>query len=174
LTGAAWLDGLVAILVGLYVLWTGYGLVRKAVLGLMDRANVDLLARLVDVLQQAREPGWIDLHQLRAWQAGDATFVDFHLVVPAHWTVARIHETHVRARDLLRRALGEATEIIIHFDPVDRRLGSDAASRPWTVQSAVRVPQPGELGSEPAGAEPPGDADPYQGAGEPSRSGAKA
>ncbi|HEV3122518.1 MAG TPA: cation diffusion facilitator family transporter, partial [Isosphaeraceae bacterium] len=155
LTGWGWLDSMVAILVGLYVLWTGYGLVREAVIGLMDRADPEMLARIVSALQAARQPGWIDLHQLRAWQAGEAIFVDFHLVVPENWTVAQVHDAHVRCREFLRSALGEATEIIIHFDPERRAATAHVEAREWTVESAVRVPGIGELGSEAVTPEPP-------------------
>src|SRR5262249_54882781 len=56
LTGRTWLDGVVAILVALNILRTGYGLVRDGVIGLMDRADPDLLARIVDALQVNRQP----------------------------------------------------------------------------------------------------------------------
>ncbi len=137
LTGLAWLDGLVAIGFGLNILWTGWTLVRESFSGLMDRADPALLGRVVGAIQAAREPGWIDLHQLRAWQAGDRVFVDFHLAVPSDWTVAQVHDTNDRLHDLLRDLLGEETELIVHFDP--DRPDFDAA-RPWTVETATRIP----------------------------------
>jgi cation diffusion facilitator family transporter len=148
LTGWQWLDSAVAALVGLNILWTGYSLVHQAVMGLMDRADPEMLTRIVAALREARQPGWMDLHQLRAWQAGEATYVDFHLVVPEHWTVSQLHDTHVDCREALRRVLGNSTEIIIHFDPGLRDPLAIEESRPWTVASAVRVPAAGELGSE--------------------------
>jgi cation diffusion facilitator family transporter len=148
LTGRQWLDGLVALLVGLNLLRTGYGLVREGIIGLMDRADPAMLGRVVEALQAERQPGWIDLHQLRAWQAGDRVFLDFHLVVPDHWTVSQVHDTHVRCREVLQRALGVPNEIIIHFDP-ERDDGFDEESkRAWTLPDAVRVPAAGERGSE--------------------------
>jgi len=149
-TGLTWLDGVVALLVGANILWTGYGLVREGVSGLMDRADPLLLARIVDALQAGRQPGWVDVHLLRAWQSGDRTFVDFHLVVPEDWTVVRLHEANHACEDLLRAALGEATEATIHFDP--DRPGRYDASRPWTVATAVRAtsrPVPVSEGARP-------------------------
>ncbi len=148
LTGANWLDPACALLVALNILRTGYHLVREGVTGLMDRSNPDLLARIVEALQAGRRPGWIDLHNLRAWQAGDRTFVDFHLVVPEVWTVGRLHDENDRCRDLLRMALGPATEAIIHFDP-DHDHDHDhdhddrdipPAEETWTVDRAIRSP----------------------------------
>jgi cation diffusion facilitator family transporter len=148
LTGRQWLDGAVAILVGLNVLWTGYGLAREGIIGLMDRADPEMLSRVVEALQAGRQPGWDDLHQLRAWQAGDRTFLDFHLVVPDHWTVGQVHDAHVRCREILRRTLGAPTEVIIHFDPEPPVEPSKESSGPWTLASAIRVPGAGERGSE--------------------------
>lgn len=131
------LDPTIAVLVGLNIIWTGFGLVREGFSGLMDRADPDLLARIVEALRTSRDPGWLDLHQLRAWQSGDRVHVDFHLVVPSSWTVEQIHDSHDAACDLLRAALGPRTETIIHFDP-SRPGGFETAS--WTLDSAVRVP----------------------------------
>ena len=65
LTKWNWLDGVVAILVALNILKTGYGLTRDAYLGLMDRADPELLEKIVAGLQENRQPGWIDIHHLR-------------------------------------------------------------------------------------------------------------
>lgn len=140
LTEIRWLDPLVAILVGLNILRTGYSLVREGARGLMDRADPVLLNRIVEALQAARRPDWNDIHQLRAWQAGDRTFVDFHLVVPPDRTVVQLHESHDRAREALRAALGPATEIVIHFDPDVPERSVTAPNSSWTVESAVRIP----------------------------------
>lgn len=150
LTHLSWLDGLVAIGFGLNILWTGWTLVRESFSGLMDRADPVLLGRIVAALQAAREPGWIDVHQLRAWQAGDRVFVDFHLAVPHEWTVSRIHDCNDRIHDLLRELLGDETELIVHFDPDRPDFDTD---RPWTVETATRVPgpDPAHAGPEPKG-----------------------
>jgi cation diffusion facilitator family transporter len=154
LTGWSWVDSAVAIVVALHILWIGYGLVREGFVGLLDRADPALLARIVDALQASRRPGWADVHQLRAWQAGDRTFVDFHLVVPEHWTVGQLHDANDVIRAALRAALGPETEVNIHFDP-DRpaRPGLDAR-RPWTVAGSVRTPGRPRAGTtEPAALE---------------------
>ena len=101
----------------------------------MDRADPALLARIVGALQDGRVDGWADVHQLRAWQAGDRTFVDFHMVVPETWTVLQLHEATERCRALLRASLGDATEVTIHFDPDTR--GDDPS--PWDVAGATRI-----------------------------------
>jgi cation diffusion facilitator family transporter len=139
LTGWRWLDPAVAVLLGANILRTGVGLVREAYSGLMGRADPALLDRIVGALQAARQPGWLDLHHLRAWQSGDRVFVDFHLVVPADWTVTQVHDAQDFARDRLREALGPAAEPIIHFDP-ERPGHAARLNRPWTRDAAVLGP----------------------------------
>ena len=105
-TGHTWLDPAVAVLLGLNILMTGYQLMREAAGGLMDRVDPALLERIVAALWDARRPGWIDIHRLRAWQSGDRTFVDFHLVVPDDWTVRQLQrqiDSHFYERTALSK-----------------------------------------------------------------------
>ena len=139
ITKLTWLDGVVALLVGLNILVTGFKLVQEGVGGLMDRSDRALLTTIVEALQAGRESGWIDVHQLRAWRAGDRCFVDFHLVVPDDWNVGKIHDMNHRCRDLLRNVLGDSTELIIHFDP--DHPGHFNPDATWTTETATRVPR---------------------------------
>jgi cation diffusion facilitator family transporter len=138
-TGWFWLDPVIAIAVGLNIVGTGLGLVRQAYSGLMDRADAALLARIVEALQAGRRPGWLDLHNLRAWQSGDRIFVDCHLVVPPDWTAARLHDALDQVEALLDAMHAGPVETIVHFDPAGPRLSYDAEA-PWTVATATRRP----------------------------------
>ncbi|MDX2036858.1 MAG: cation diffusion facilitator family transporter [Isosphaeraceae bacterium] len=138
ITGLQWLDGVVALLLGLNILVTGYNLVREGFSGLMDRSDPELLETIVSALEAGRVDGWIDIHQLRAWRSGDRAFVDFHLVVPPDWDVCRLHDTNDVCEELLETALGGPTELIIHFDP--DLPGRFNATDKWSVASATRAP----------------------------------
>ena len=81
-TGWNWLDGAVAILVGLNILVTGARLVHQAAAGLMDKSDPELLEEICRVIAEHRRPMWIDIHQLRARRAGTRVFIDFHLILP--------------------------------------------------------------------------------------------
>jgi cation diffusion facilitator family transporter len=147
-TGWSWLDSLVAMVVAMSILATGYHLVRDAMTGLMDRADRALLDRIVQALRDVRRPDWIDVHHLRAWQSGDRTFVDFHLVVPRDWTVVQIHVASDLCLARLKEVLGESTEMLIHFDPDQPELRGFGPMPAWNVSSAVRIPAAGDLGNE--------------------------
>lgn len=97
LTGLTILDPVCATLVSAYVAWMGIHLVRRSVAGLMDEqdpADDRRIRALLDthVGVGAVEPRICSYHKLRHRHTGRYHWIDFHLVVPADWGVARAHE----------------------------------------------------------------------------------
>ena len=87
-TGVAVIDPIVAALVALSVLWSGWKLVRSSVGGLMDEAPPpEQIERIREIISTHAE-GAIEAHDLRTRNAGSITFVEFHLVVVGSMTVA--------------------------------------------------------------------------------------
>jgi cation diffusion facilitator family transporter len=119
-TGAAWLDPLVACLVALHLFWTGFRLVREAARGLLDEEDPELLTRLVAELGPRIGQGVIHLHHLRARRAGRFHHVDAHLVVPEFWPVERAHAVSDELAQRVIRALGVEGELFFHTDPCRR------------------------------------------------------
>ncbi|MFZ5447448.1 MAG: cation diffusion facilitator family transporter [Thermodesulfobacteriota bacterium] len=116
-TGWTWLDGGVAVLVGLNILYTGSRLVHQASAGLMDTSDPELLEEICRVVAQHRRPMWIDIHQLRARRSGSHVFMDFHLILPRDLS---LEASHVEVK-LLEKILSDYFEgqadILIHADP---------------------------------------------------------
>jgi cation diffusion facilitator family transporter len=119
-TGLAWLDPLVAGVVALNLLWTGYRLVRLAAGGLLDEEDPALLDRLLGVLQPHLGQGVIRIHHLRAIRAGRFHHVDAHLVVPEFWSVERSHEMAEDLGERVVKDLGVEGEMTLHTDPCHR------------------------------------------------------
>jgi cation diffusion facilitator family transporter len=119
-TGIAWLDPLVAGVVALNLLWTGYRLVRLAAGGLLDEEDPALLDRLLGVLQPHLGQGVIRVHHLRAIRAGRFHHVDAHLVVPEFWSVERSHELAEDLGERVVKELGVEGEMTLHTDPCHR------------------------------------------------------
>jgi len=117
LTGLDWLDPLFAILVGLWILRSGYLIVRRSVGMLMDEADPSLLNRITLALAASRRPGWIAPHRLRAWRSGSLVRIDFHLIMPFYWTLEQTHEQEHAIHDALRELLDEPSEVIVHTEP---------------------------------------------------------
>lgn len=88
-TGWLWLDPVVAVLVALNIVREGVHLVWRSADGLMDRALEDEHRQAVaQVLDQFMGPG-IRVDHLITRRAGARRFVDLHLHLPPHWTLAR-------------------------------------------------------------------------------------
>ena len=117
LTGIAWLDPAVALLVAANIVREGLRLARSAVKGLMDEADPQLLEALSATLSRERPPEWIDVHGLRAWRSGALVHTDLHLVVPRYFDAERLHEISERVEARLLGGLTEPGEAVVHFDP---------------------------------------------------------
>jgi cation diffusion facilitator family transporter len=116
LTGIAILDPILAALVAVNVLWSGWRLVKESVGGLMDEtAAPALLARIRELISSHGE-GALEAHDLRTRHAGRTTFVDFHLVVPSRMSVAEAHDIGDRIEEALRAEV-EGALITIHVEP---------------------------------------------------------
>jgi cation diffusion facilitator family transporter len=115
-TGLHRLDGVIAVAVGLHVLWSGWGVVRSSVGGLMDEAPAgEVMSRTRAILHQAAD-GAIEAHDLRMRHAGRQAYLEFHLVVPGDMSVAEAHAICDRVEAALKAELPELI-ITIHVEP---------------------------------------------------------
>lgn len=130
LTGWQRLDPIVALLVAANIFWTGVGIVRRSISGLMDTA---LRAEDVTAVREVLEGytvGGVQFHALRTRQAGVRKFVSVHVLVPGAWTVQRGHELLERIEGDIRRVLPDAV-VFTHLESLD-----DPAS--WDDQTLER------------------------------------
>ncbi|MBV5316777.1 MAG: cation transporter [Desulfobulbaceae bacterium] len=118
LSGWTMIDPIVALLVAGNIVWTGVGLVRRSVDGLMDVVLPDEEQQLIEkVMVKYREKG-VDFHALRTRQAASHRFISVHMLVPGDWTV---HDAHHMAENFegdLRAELGDAL-VSTHLEPID-------------------------------------------------------
>jgi len=120
LTGRGWLDPLVALLVALSLLWTGFRLVRHAAGALLDEEDPVLLSRVLNALQGYVGHGVIRIHHLRAIRSGRFHHVEAHLVVPEFWSVEKAHDVSEDVAARVIRDLGVEGEMVFHTDPCHR------------------------------------------------------
>ena len=115
-TGILVVDAGIAALVALHVLWGGWSVIRDSTSGLMDEtAPPEELARIREVISLNSRDA-IEAHDLRTRHAGKATFIDFHLVVPANMSVGSSHEICDRLETAIKEALNGAVTTI-HVEP---------------------------------------------------------
>lgn len=116
-TGWLWLDGAVAIIMGLNIIYMGGKLVRQAFAGLMDASDPKLLEKIAAILKEHRQRVWIDIHRLRARRAGDRILLDFHLILPRDLDLVEGHRQVKELEAIFKARLGEEADILIHVDP---------------------------------------------------------
>jgi len=116
LTNIVWLDSALSIVVGLYILYNGYKLIRKSVSVLMDEADFTVVTEVIDVLNKQRRDSWIDIHNFRAQKYGNDLHIDCHLTLPNYFDLVKVHE-EVKLVDQLVNAQVTKTEFFIHTDP---------------------------------------------------------
>lgn len=118
-TGFAVLDSVLAALVALNILWSGWGVIKDSVGGLMDVAvPTETQKTIREVIAQSAE-GAIEAHDIRTRQAGKLTFIDFHLVVPGAMSVDDAHTICDCIEGKLREAV-EDVQITIHVEPENK------------------------------------------------------
>jgi ferrous-iron efflux pump FieF len=109
------------LLIAAWLAWNAWRASNQALDQLMDREWPDDLK--AKFLAAARDyPELAGLHDLRTRTSGTHHFAQFHVWVPADWTVREAHDRLDRVEQQLRERF-PGTEILIHVDPegqVDR------------------------------------------------------
>jgi ferrous-iron efflux pump FieF len=112
LTGA---DAVFGILIALWLLWGAYRASHESVAQLMDREWPED-ERQAFLAAARGYPELQGLHDLRTRKSGTLRFVQFHVWVPADWTVQEAHDRLDAVEEELQERF-PGTEILIHVDP---------------------------------------------------------
>ena len=118
MTGWNRLDPVIAILVGVNILVTGYRLITESTAGLMDASlSAQDNAKIHAILDAHAEPGRIEFHAVRTRESGARQFMEMHMLVPGDWTVQRGHDA---MEDLVAKIVAQfpAMRVTGHLEPV--------------------------------------------------------
>ena len=118
LTGWQILDPIVAIGVGINILWTGWKLVSESTAGLMDEAlPKETNARIREILAEHTSEQ-IDFHALRTRVSGARAFMEMHMLVPGAWSVKQGHDAMEDLIDLIRAEFPDL-HVTGHLEPIE-------------------------------------------------------
>ena len=125
-------DAMFGIAIALWLLWGAFRASRFAINQLMDHEWPEE-ERARFLAAAAEYPELAGLHDLRTRTSGTHQFAQFHVWVPAHWTVKEAHDRLDRVEEQLQQRF-PGTEILIHVDPegqIDREtmLSSDLTEK---------------------------------------------
>jgi cation diffusion facilitator family transporter len=116
LTGWLWLDPVIALVVAANIIWTGVGIIRRSVSGLMDKSISNEDRAVVDAVLAKHLSADVSFHAVWTRQAGTRKFVTLHVLVPGDWTVQRGHELLELIEDNIREAL-PGSHVMTHIEP---------------------------------------------------------
>ncbi|QEH42255.1 cation diffusion facilitator family transporter [Chitinophaga sp. XS-30] len=118
LTGKTWIDPAASVIMGILILRKGYQLMRQSISGLMDETDMQVMDRVIGILNEHRHPAWIDVHNMRVQQYGIDYHIDCHVTMPYYLELSRAHEEMKELEQLVDRELkGHEVEFFIHIDP---------------------------------------------------------
>jgi cation diffusion facilitator family transporter len=115
-TQLLWVDKVVAFIMGIVIIYNGYKIIRTSIAGIMDEADMELLKKLVKVLNLNRKENWVDLHNLRVIKYGAVLHIDCHLTVPWYMNVVQAHAEVEALIALIKREFGDVIEMFVHTD----------------------------------------------------------
>lgn len=130
-TGWHVLDPLLAILVGVHILFQGWRVISSSIQGLMDVAvEPEEHIRIRDIIC-ANAHGALEMHDLKTRIAGRAVFIEFHLVVDSQMSVGEAHVICDRIEDALEAQI-PSVRVVIHVEPDDEaKLPRGRTTVPW-------------------------------------------
>ena len=116
-TGATWLDPVIALVVAVAIVTAGVRLLMRASRVLVDEAlPPEELDAVRDAIAEFGPRGVCGYHKLRARRAGSRRYVDLHVQFRAGTTLEAAHATAHALQDAIRARLRGA-DVLIHLEP---------------------------------------------------------
>lgn len=98
------------------IIWTGYGLMRQSVGGLMDTADAQLSTDLDASLRKETERYGVQFHALRHRDAGEMHFVEVHLLFPDHILLRDAHRIATQIERAVQASVEHPVLITTHLE----------------------------------------------------------
>lgn len=117
-TGWLILDPLIAITVAVYIVWTGVGVIRRSILGLLDRSLPEGELQDIRAILEPYKLRGLDYHALRTRRAGRLRLAELHLLVPGAMSVREGHRLADEIEGKIRAAL-PGTAVLTHLEPIE-------------------------------------------------------
>jgi cation diffusion facilitator family transporter len=118
LTGYVRLDPIIAILVAINIIFTGYRLLVRSGRGLMDVSLPPEETAAVNAILDSYQSQGVSYHGFRSRQAASRRFMVVHLLVPGNWTVTQGHEVAEQVETQVCAAVPNAN-IVTHIEPIE-------------------------------------------------------
>jgi len=112
------LDPIVAILVAINIIITGFKILKQSALGLMDtslpKKDIDKINRILDKYSIKG----IKFHGFRSRQSATRSFMSVHILVPGSWTIQKGHDLLEEIEINISKAIPKLT-VFTHIEPLE-------------------------------------------------------
>lgn len=115
-TQLMWLDAVIALLFGGYIIIVGYKIVRNALKGIMDEKDEDLIIKIAKILEENRKNEWIDIHNIKIQQFGNHLHIDAHITLPHYYSLREAHQQMEKVIKLLAEKMDRPMDFNFHMD----------------------------------------------------------
>jgi cation diffusion facilitator family transporter len=128
-TGARWLDPVVALMIAAAIVGTGVKITLGSFRVLVDEALPEDEQRAITAaINEFAGHGVVGYHQLRTRRAGVRRYIDLHVQFRRGTTLEEAHHTAHQLQDAIQARLPHA-DVLIHLEPEDRvRPGEELTS----------------------------------------------
>lgn len=120
LTGWLRLDPIVAIIVAVNIVWMGFSLIKRSVLGLMDTAvapEIQIIAE--EILKNHAAHKNITFENLRSRQSGAKKFFYVDIQFPNDWSIRKVHDIADEIEQDIREKIPNSI-VFTHLEPFDK------------------------------------------------------
>jgi len=131
-TGWTVLDPIIALVIGVVIIWTALRLILGSTRVLLDESlpgqELKLIERVIEDEIESEE-AIRSYHKLRARKSGSQRHIDFHLQLKAETTLGEAHKISDDLEEKIRRSLPNS-DVLIHLED-DRSLRNGDQDRRW-------------------------------------------
>ncbi len=114
-----WLDPVLSLLVGCYILFEAFRLVRHGMGDILDEQLPASIREEIAEIIALHQAHLIGYHRLRTRRAGSQKIIDFHLTVCKLLSVEEAHKIADHLEQRIRDKIG-GSDVTIHIDPCSR------------------------------------------------------
>ncbi len=116
-TGLIWIDSLMAVIVGFWLLTESYSLIKQNISLLLDQRNLETVSEIAEKIKPFLNSDIIDIHNLKIIQSGPFQHIDAHMVVPEFYDIKKVHEVIHQFENNILKTYKLQGEFAFHTDP---------------------------------------------------------
>ena len=117
LTGWLYWDSILALVAGIHILYSGFGLIRESVQGLMDEADPEQILELESILREEATAHGAEFHELKYRDLGNVRWVDVHLLFEDEMPLKEAHALATEIEGAVMSRLDGRVFVNSHLEP---------------------------------------------------------